>query len=345
PYYLGNLFYDKRQYDDAIAYWELSAELDGQFPTTLRNLGIAYFNKRNDEHKALACFEKAFALDPSDDRLCMELHQLYKRLNRSPEERKAFLEANLNTALERDDIYLEWVSIHNFLGEYDKALDMITKRQFHPWEGGEGKASGQYVFSLVEIAKERIQALDFAGAIELLTRAQTYPYNLGEGKLFGAQENEIFYWLGCAYEALNDIDTANSYFIKATEGLDEPSAAVFYNDQQPDKIFYQGLAWDKLGRQDKAASIFTKLISYSGQHLNDNIKIDYFAVSLPNLLIFEDDLDIRNKVHCLFMKGLGHLGLDETEAAEQSFSKVLELDSEHLGAKIHSIMPIQQKKV
>lgn len=345
PYYLGNLFYDKRQYDDAIAYWELSAELDGNFPTTLRNLGIAYFNKRNDEQKALACFEKAFELDPTDDRLCMELHQLYKRLNYSPGKRKEFLQANLDTALERDDVYLEWVAIHNFLGEYDKALELITKRQFHPWEGGEGKASGQYVFSLVEIAKEKIQSNDFTAAIDLLNAAQSYPHNLGEGKLFGAQENEIFYWLGCAYEGLGETETAGSYFLKASEGLDEPSAAVFYNDQQPDKIFYQGLAWNKLGRPDKAASVFNKLINYGSQHIGDVIKIDYFAVSLPNLLIFEDDLDVRNKVHCLFMKGLGYLGLEQHEAAESAFSEALQLDAEHLGAKIHSIMPIQYKKV
>ncbi|RZM27174.1 MAG: DUF5107 domain-containing protein [Pedobacter sp.] len=345
PYYLGNLFYDKRQYDDAIAYWELSAELDSSFPTTLRNLGIAYFNKRNDEQKALACFEKAFKLDPTDDRLCMELHQLYKRLNYSPEKRKAFLQANLETALERDDVYLEWVAIHNFLSEHDKALELISKRQFHPWEGGEGKASGQYVFSLLEIAKEKIQSNDFNAAIEALNAAQSYPHNLGEGKLFGAQENEIFYWLGSAYEGLGETETANSYFIKASEGLDEPSAAVFYNDQQPDKIFYQGLAWNKMDRPDKAASIFNKLVNYGEQHIDDAIKIDYFAVSLPNLLIFEDDLDIRNKVHCSFMKGLGYLGLEQHEAAEKAFSAALRLDAEHLGAKIHSIMPIQYKKV
>ncbi|RZM11545.1 MAG: tetratricopeptide repeat protein, partial [Pedobacter sp.] len=189
PYYLGNLFYDKRQYDDAIAYWELSAELDGSFPTTLRNLGIAYFNKRNDEQKALACFEKAFKLDSTDDRLCMELHQLYKRLNYSPAKRREFLEANLKTALERDDLYLEWVTIHNALGEYEKAFELVTTRQFHPWEGGEGKASGQYVFSLVEMAKQRITIGEYTNAINFLNSAQSFPHNLGEGKLFGAQEN------------------------------------------------------------------------------------------------------------------------------------------------------------
>lgn len=78
PYYLGNLFYDKRQYDDAVSYWESSAKLDDQFPTVFRNLAIAYFNKQNNEQKALEYFEKAFALDKTDVRVLMELDQLYK---------------------------------------------------------------------------------------------------------------------------------------------------------------------------------------------------------------------------------------------------------------------------
>lgn len=345
PYYLGNLFYDKRQYAEAISNWELSVQLDDQFPTVLRNLGIAYFNKLNDPKKALDFFERAFALDKTDARILMELDQLYKRLNRTPIERSRFLEDNLETLEQRDDMYLERVAVFNFMGQYDTALGLIKKRQFHPWEGGEGKASGQYVCSLVQLAKQHIENGQFHEAIDLLTQAQSYPHNLGEGKLFGAQENDIFYWLGCAYEGLNDSDTAKKWFQKATTGLDEPSAAMFYNDQQPDKIFYQGLAWKKLNENEKAMHIFSRLIKYGDQHVNDEVKVDYFAVSLPNLLVFEDDLSIRNKAHCYFIQGLGYLGLEKITEAKNAFSDVLVLDPEHLGAKIHSNMPIEFKNV
>lgn len=344
PYYLGNLFYDKRQYEDAIACWELSAALDDSFPTTLRNLGIAFFNKLNDPEKALLYFEKAFALDKRDGRILMELDQLYKRLNRSPEERLRFIEENLTVALDRDDVYLERITILNFMGEYEKALDLIRKRQFHPWEGGEGKVSGQYVYSLVQLAKKRLTGGDFSTAVSLLEEAQDYPHSLGEGKLFGAQENELFYWLGCVYEAWESTAAAKDFFLKATIGLDEPSAAQFYNDQQPDQIFYQGMAWKKTGEKEKATAIFDKLVKYADQHGNDEVKIDYFAVSLPNLLIFEDDLDSRNKAHCYFIRGLGYLGLENVEAAVTAFSEVLLLDATHLGAKTHLDMAIQFKE-
>ncbi|PTT03191.1 DUF5107 domain-containing protein [Pedobacter sp. HMWF019] len=338
PYYLGNLFYDKRQYQEAVANWEHSMKLDDTFPTVIRNLGIAYFNKLNNPEKALQCFEKAFALDPSDARILMELDQLYKRLNRTPQTRLQFLTAHIEVANQRDDLYLERIAALNFSGDYEDALSLILVRQFHPWEGGEGKVSGQYIYSLVQLAKKAIIDGNYEQAITFLEQAQHYPVNLGEGKLFGAQENDIFYWLGCAYQGLKQTDLANNYFIKATIGLDEPSAAMFYNDQQPDQIFYQGLAWIKLGEQDKAGNIFKKLIAYGEEHGNDEVKVDYFAVSLPNLLLFEDDLSLRNKAHCYFMQGLGYVGLEKPAEAKDFLSKVLELDAEHLGSKTHLMM-------
>ena len=36
------------------------------------------------------------------------------------------------------------------------------------------------------------------------------------------------------------------------------------------------------------------LIAYGEAHLFDEMKIDYFAVSLPDLLIFEEDLNRKN---------------------------------------------------
>jgi tetratricopeptide (TPR) repeat protein len=334
-YYLGNLFYDKRQYKEAIAFWELSATSDSSFPAVLRNLGIAYFNKLSDHQKALNYLEQAFALDPDDDRVCMELHQLYKRLNYSPEQRLTFLQENRKTALNRDDLYLELVAILNFLNDHEGALELIGNRQFHPWEGGEGKASGQYVYSLIHLARKSILNGDYSHAISLLVQAQEYPHNLGEGKLYGTQENDIFYWMGCAHEGSGDITMANKFFKKATQGLDEPSAAMFYNDQQPDKIFYQGLAWRKLHNDQEAVRVFEKLINYATSHLNDHIQLDYFAVSLPNLLIFEDDLDRANQAHCYYLQGLGFFGLEKPDLAKDAFLKTLKLDAEHQGAKSH----------
>ncbi|TPG40785.1 DUF5107 domain-containing protein [Flavobacterium pectinovorum] len=334
-YYLGNFWYASKFYNDAISCWEQSVVIDDTFPTVHRNLALAYYNKLNNPEKALASLEKAFSLDLQDSRILMELDQLYKRLNRDLVFRLAFLEKHLELVIQRDDVYLERVALYNLLGKHDKALTLLQNRIFHPWEGGEGKVSGQYLVSLTEIAKQQISEGNYDNAIELLEQAQTYPDNLGEGKLPGAQENDIHYWLGVAFEKKNNLEQAKNWWNKATQGLDEPTAAIFYNDQQPDKIFYQGLAFLKLNQQSEADKRFEKLVAYSKKHLNDHVTIDYFAVSLPDLMIWEDDLDKRNKIHCLYMQGIGLLGLDKKAEAEEVFETVLSEEKSHSGVTIH----------
>ncbi len=88
-YYLGNFWYNARQYNEAISCWELSRDLDGRFPTVRRNLALAYYNKTDGPDKALLELETAFKLDTTDSRVLMELDQLYKKLNRSHSERLA----------------------------------------------------------------------------------------------------------------------------------------------------------------------------------------------------------------------------------------------------------------
>ncbi len=334
-YLLGNLWYDKRQYDEAISCWTKSILFDDAFPTAYRNLAIATYNKLKSPEKAEHLFEQAYQRDKSDARVLMELDQLYKRLNHRPAERLARLEAQKLVAEKRDDLYLEIASLHNFLGDYSLAFEMIMSRQFHPWEGGEGKVSGQYIYSLIELAKIDLKERNFTEAVYKLEKAQVYSFNLGEGKLPGAQENDIFYWLGCAYYGLNDHEKAILYWTKATVGLTEPSAAMFYNDQQPDKILYQGFAWEKLGEKDMANKIFQNLVNYSNIHIDDDMRIDYFAVSLPDLLIFEDDLQKRNHIHCRYISGLGYLGLQDFREAEILFNDVLREDAMHCGAQTH----------
>jgi hypothetical protein len=36
--------------------------------------------------------------------------------------------------------------------------------------------------------------------------------------------------------------------------------------------------------------------------------MDYFAVSLPDMQLLEDDLSLRNRAHCHYLIGLGNLG-------------------------------------
>ncbi len=334
-YYLGNFWYAFKNYDEAVCCWEKSIAIDDSFPTTHRNLALAFFNKKSNSEKAQSMLEKAFELDQSDARVLMELDQFYKRLRHNPQKRLGLLSKFPALVNERDDLYLEQAILYNLLGDFEKAYQLIMSRKFHPWEGGEGKVTGQYVFSLISMAKKAINENAYIEAIDLLIKAQSYPDNLGEGKLYGAQENELLYWLGSAYESVEKSEKAKACFQEASKGLDEVSTAMFYNDQQPDTIFYQGLAFLKLGYEEKAVKRFNMLIDFGKEHLNDQVEIDFFAVSLPDLQIWEDDLNKRNVIHCRYLMGLGYLGVGEIEKAHSEFDYVLANDAGHVGAIVH----------
>jgi tetratricopeptide (TPR) repeat protein len=340
PYYLGNLWYDKRQYEDAIACWREAAQRDDQFPTVFRNLALAYYNKLGDKAAALAALEKAFALDNGDARVLMELDQLYKMTGRGFADRLQLLESHSGLVQQRDDLYLERITLYNNIGEYEKARRLLAGRRFHPWEGGEGKVVGQYLICMHSLARKALLRGDYQRALELVTATGAYPENLGEGKLYGARENDRHYLLGCAYEGLNEREKAREYFERATAGMSVPVQAIYYNDPQPDQIVYQALAWRKLGRHDRAESIFRNFVAFGEAHLSDSIAIDYFAVSLPDMLVFEQDLNRRNFIHCTYLIGLGYLGMGEEQKGTASLQEVLKLDINHQGAALHSLFKL-----
>lgn len=59
--------------------------------------------------------------------------------------------------------------------------------------------------------------------------------------------------------------------------------------------------------------------------------MDYFAVSLPDLLIWEDSLDTKNLIHCKYMLALGYYGLGDMQHAERYLKEVEALDNNHQG--------------
>ncbi len=334
-YYLGNLFYDRLQFERAIELWEKSVECDGDFPTVLRNLAIAYFNKRNDADRAREMLEKAFALDESDARVFLELDQLYKKMNYSPEDRLELYKAHIGLIEERDDLYTEYVTVLNQAGRFEEAHKAICAHVFRTWEGAEGKITGQFKIALSELAKAELKKKDYSEAKRLLLESLSYPENLGEGRLEGTKDNDLYYLLGLAEEGLGNRAAAEEDYRLATLGAQDPAGVMYYYDQPADMIMYQGLAFKKLGNVREANSRFYRLIDYGEKHVRDIFKMDYFAVSMPDFLIFDDDMTEKNKAHCYYLMGLGNLGLGNNDKALEALEKTISIDPNHQKASIY----------
>ena len=314
-YYLGNLYYDKNERKRPYS--------TGRFPRAL-NINspqltaiLRWLTTINVIMQRLHCNHLTELLNVIQTMPgCSTSSISCIKTGVSAQERLTKLQEHMHLVEQRDDLYLEYITLLNTQGNHHEALSLLLGRRFHPWEGGEGKATGQYTLALVELAKQENERQSYQEAISLLKRAFQYPENLGEGKLEGAQENNIHYELGMAYQGLGQLEEAVYHWKLASEGLEEPASAMYYNDQPPEMIFYQGLAWNQLNYSKEAKRRFNKLIDYAERHLFDDVKIDYFAVSLPDFLVFEDDLNKRNQTHCLFMLGLGLLGLGNKEEAK-----------------------------
>lgn len=309
-YYLGNLFYDKGRWEESIRLWEKCADKIS-LPTVYRNLSLAYYNKLHDTEKAKVAMEKAFAMDKTDARVFFELDQLYKMLNYSLKERLDNMNENAELLEKRDDLYTEYITLLNLNGEYKNAYERIKNHNFHPWEGGEGKIPAQYRISLINLAKAES---DREKAAELLERALVYPHNLGEGKLVGNLDNDIYYMLGCLYD---DKEKCVQAFRLAARGEFDLSSAMYYNDQPPQMMYYAAKAISALGDEKEARKRFEAFTAYADEHMDDKVRIDYFAVSLPDFLIFDADLNKNNRVHCCLMAALGYTGLGDTEKAKE----------------------------
>ncbi|MDE6767939.1 MAG: tetratricopeptide repeat protein, partial [Eubacterium sp.] len=307
-YYLGNLFYDKKQYEKATECWENAAQLKPDFAMPYRNLSIAYYNKQKDMAKALDSIKKACALEPDNSRFLLELDQLSAKARISAKDRLKVLEAHKALLEGRDVLYLAYITLLNLNGRYEDALSCLENHTFHPWEGGEGKVSGEYKTALFALAEKEMVKGNYEKAIEFCEKTLTYLDNLGEGKLENVPDNKAYYLIGKCYRLFGDDEKAKEHFTLAAAGGSVPAPVRYYNDQPSDYIYYQGLAFYELGDIPKAENSFNQLVSFGENHIHDKIEYDFFAVSMPELEVYQDNIQKRSDDYCRQLITLGNQG-------------------------------------
>jgi len=327
PYYLGNLLYDRRRHEEAIRLWEHSARLDPGFPVVWRNLGIGYFNVRRRSAKAKAAYERAFRADPTSARVLFERDQLWKRLGTTPAKRLRELEKHAPLVRQRDDLTVELCALFNQTGQHTKALELVCSRNFQPWEGGEGGALGQHVRSHLALGRQALACGEAERARCHFTAALDAPENLGEANHLLANQSDIHYWLGVALAALEDKAKAREHWL---------AAATFRGDFQEMSVrafsemtYYSALAWERLGKKASAQKLLRQLLAYALDLQKAEAKIEYFATSLPTMLLFEDNLQSRQETTALFLQAQAQLGLGSKGRARALLRTVLKRDPNH----------------
>ena len=329
-YLLGNFFYDKRRYQDAILLWEHAAKQNTSFPTVHRNLGIARFNVRHDCSLALASFEAAFAANPHDARILYERDQLWKRAGRSPQQRLNELQRYPSLVETRDDLSVELATLLNQVGRPADALHLLLGRHFQPWEGGEGLVVAQYVRARLLLGRQSIDREDYTEARDHFHAALQPPHNLSEAKHLLASQSDIYFWLGESFHRGGDEQNAHNWWTRAAQQRGDFQQMSVRGVS--DMTFWTGLALQRLGRHDEAAALFTRIHDFSVRLENTPPTIDYFATSLPAMLLFNEDLPQRNRISALFLRAQALIGLERAAEAQSLLQQILKLDASHTGA-------------
>src|SRR5581483_12458975 len=96
--------------------------------------------------------------------------------------------------------------------------------------------------------------------------------------------------------------------------------------------YWSALSLRKLGREKEASELLRAIDSYASELERQTPQIDYFATSLPAMLLFDEDLKERQKITALFLHAQAQLGLGHVRAARRLLEEVLEKDHGHTGA-------------
>jgi hypothetical protein len=147
--------------------------------------------------------------------------------------------------------------------------------------------------------------------------------NLGEGKHLLTLERDLDYFSGLAADKLGDAALAKHYWTAAAVPLSTPNV----------HSYFQALSLRALNDETKARTTLNELAQFADTLRKTTPKIDYFATSLPNLLLFEDDLEKRNRVEAMLLHALATDGLGDSFVALKELESVLHEDPNHLFAQ------------
>jgi tetratricopeptide (TPR) repeat protein len=327
-YYLANLLYSRGRREEAMELWESSAQLDGSFATVWRNLGISYYNVRNDVARALEAVDKAVAADSADSRILYERDQLWKRAGVPPAIRLRELEAHQPLIESRDDLRIEFAALLNDVQQPIRALALLSSHQFQPRSPWESPALEQYRRTHLKLGRQALNDGDPVRALSLFLAALQPPPNFGGAEHTPAGTAEIWFWLGEAHSAAHELSSAQQYWRQAADLQTGVQSAP--GKFPSEMAFYSGLALARLGERFASRRLLRELW-FQGRKLARERpeQVGDSSAALPATCPFREDLVKRNRILGLFLQAQGRLGLGQYKLARRLLSQLLALDPNH----------------
>jgi tetratricopeptide (TPR) repeat protein len=308
PYYLGNLLFE-HQPAQAIAQWEKARALDGDFYIVHRNLGWAYDNMERNTAKAEASYRAALACTSQDSRLFYELDRILKKAKVPPEQRYEVLKQNRTVAARRPQTHLRLAMAAVEVGSYDEALDILNNNFFPQWEGEQTYQTAFFDAYLLRGMK-RYSSGQYESALDdFIAPVEKFPL-----ERWGRERRAQFFYLqGMTHEAMGNSTQADELYRECLE----------VRVQRSEYLFYQALAWQKLGEEAKAGQALDQLEAMSRGGAGADFFRDFEAGSAG------DEQMAQNR----YLAGLAYLGRKNPEKARPEFVEALKLNPAHVWAR------------
>ena len=236
----------------------------------------------------------------------------------------------IDQIITRDDFSVELAALYNFTGDYHKALNLLENKRFHPWEGGEGQVLRQFTYACLKLGQQALLEGDAETALDFFMKSMNTPDNLGEKYHPLQAVAHINYWKGLAQKVLGRTEEATAHFMASTneEGDFIDMAVSTYSELS----YYKALSLKELGKVGEANDLLAKIKGFAETKLKEKAQIDYFATSLPLLLVFDDDMQKRNTMDAKFLIALAELGMGNNSKALNLFEEVIQINAMHIGA-------------
>lgn len=126
-----------------------------------------------------------------------------------------------------------------------------------------------------------------------------------------------------------EAEAATAFKASAAESGDFAEMAVAAHSPLS---YFRGLSLRELGRGEEADALFHALLEHGNAQLDKAAMIDYFATSLPNLLVFDECLQTRRDAEAYLLIALAWYGIGNPDATTEDIGRVLAFDSANLFA-------------
>jgi tetratricopeptide (TPR) repeat protein len=287
---LGMWLFDAGRKPEALVAWREALALGRRTPGLLRNAALAAVDVEHDLAGAEGLLREAVGA-ARDDRLLFELDQVLGLRGATAAERLALLDRHGAADTLRDDLLVARAELLTAAGRALESIDALSARPLQPWEGGEGRAIAAFERACLAASREALERHEAADALMLARQAIAPPASLGEARLEGQSLASVFAAVGAAAAAAGELDAADSADETA---LADPAARL--SGPVDLNTVAVGVVARRRGLAVLAERCFAAVKSEILRLEQDEVPVDYFATSLPDLLLFDvDPVDARRR--------------------------------------------------